>query len=98
MVGNDCLFAAGVLMSTTDNHPIYDLTSGERLNTAGDIIIGNHVWFCMNAKIFNHSSIPDGCVIGAVSLVNKKFNKPNCLIAGVPAKIVRENIKWESSF
>lgn len=41
-----------------------------------------------------HVDIGNGCAIGTGSLVDKKF-KSNCLIAGSPAKIVRDSIVWE---
>jgi acetyltransferase-like isoleucine patch superfamily enzyme len=39
--------------------------------------------------------IADGCVIARRSVVLGEFMKPNCLIAGIPAVIKREDISWE---
>ena len=38
--------------------------------------------------------IPNDCVVGTGAVVTKKFDKSNCVIAGVPAKVVKENISW----
>ena len=38
--------------------------------------------------------MPDGCVIGTDAIVTRKFSKENCAIAGVPAKIIKENVFW----
>lgn len=57
-------------------------------NTRGRIKIGNNCWFGFNCTVLEGTQIGDNCVIGAGSVVNKKFPK-NCVIAGVPAKIIK---------
>ena len=42
-----------------------------------------------------HSGIPDNCVVGYKSLVNKIFKENNCIIAGHPATVVRHDITWK---
>ena len=39
-------------------------------------------------------TIPPNSIVGADSLVNKSFDRENIIIAGTPAKIVKENINW----
>ena len=95
MIGKDCMFSYGINIWTGDGHPIYDLTTGERINEDQDVIIGNHVWMGRNVSVHKGGVIPDGCVIGANSFVTKKFEEPNCIIAGTPAKIIKKNIRWE---
>ena len=80
---------------TGDGHPIYDLTTEERINEDQDVIIGNHVWMGRNVSVHKGGVIPDGCVIGANSFVTKKFYESNCMIAGTPARIIKKNIRWE---
>ncbi len=53
-----------------------------------DIIIGNDVWICTGCLILPGANIGDGTVIAANSLVNKSF-PANCLIGGIPAKIIK---------
>lgn len=38
--------------------------------------------------------IPDGCIVGMGAVVAKQFSTANSVIAGNPAKIVKENINW----
>ena len=52
------------------------------------VIIGNNIWIGANVTLVKGAEIGDGCVIGACSLVNKKFSE-NCVIGGVPAKIIK---------
>lgn len=94
-VGKDCMFSSGINVWTTDFHPIYDLETNKRVNEEQDIIIGDHVWLGGEIFISKGSIIPSGCVIGAKSFVNKAFTKENTIIAGIPAKVVKENIRWE---
>ncbi|MBZ0057730.1 MULTISPECIES: acyltransferase [unclassified Leclercia] len=94
-IGNNCMFSREIEIRSTDVHKIYDLATGDRLNLAKDIIIGNHVWIAARAIVSKGAIIPDGCVIGASSFVNKAFDIQNCIIAGTPAKVIKENIRWE---
>ncbi len=94
-VGKDCMFSSGINVWTTDFHPIYDLETNKRVNEEQDIIIGDHVWLGQEIFISKGSIIPSGCVVGAKSFVNKAFTKENTIIAGIPAKVVKENIRWE---
>ncbi len=50
----------------------------------------------MNCTILKNAYIPDGSIIGIGTLVNKNFSdSPNSVLAGVPAKKVKNNIRWE---
>jgi len=53
------------------------------------------LWNVEGTVIFNSSAgakYGNGCIIGANSFVNKVFNQNNCIIAGNPARIVKENV------
>ena len=93
IVGDDCMFSAYVIIRTTDSHSIIDCKSKMRINPAGNVIIGNHVWLGISTIVLKGASIGDDCVVGARSLVTKSFPS-NSLIAGLPAKVIRENITW----
>lgn len=93
-IGNDCLFSRDVYIWASDAHSIYDLATREVVNTAKDIKIGNHVWLCQNTTILKGAEIPDNTVVGNFSLVNKKFEEENTVIAGIPAQVKKRNIGW----
>ena len=44
--------------------------------------------------IVKGAHIPKGSAVAPYSFVNKKFNTESVLLAGIPAKIKKENIKW----
>ena len=94
-IGKDCLFAGGIKFVTSDDHTIYDINTKKRLNNPGDIIIGNHCWICADVTVLNNTEISDNSVIGTKSVVTKKFLEPNLMLAGVPAKVRKENINWD---
>jgi len=56
-----------------------------------DIFIGNDVWIGGHCSILRGSNIPDGCVIGAGSIITRhcKLN-PYCAYAGNPLKLIAE--------
>jgi len=93
-IGNECMFAREIMVRNNDAHIIIDKETGDVLNPPEDIFIGDHVWVGMRSMILKGAYIPNGSVIGAMALVNKKFEEENILIAGVPARQIRSNIEW----
>lgn len=91
--GKNCLLSWNILIMDTDAHPVYD-EEGNHINQDQPIIIGNKVWIGCRSTILKGTEINDGCIIGAGTLLNKKFCEKNCIIAGSPARIVKEKIRW----
>lgn len=94
-IGKDCLFSNSVRIRNWDGHAIVDKATGARLNTAASIRIDDHVWICENVHILKGATIGSDCVVGACAVVTNKQFPPNCVIAGIPAKVVRTGIQWE---
>lgn len=57
--------------------------------------MGNHVWCASHVSIHKGVMIGNDTIIGVRSLVLNKFDISNVIIAGSPAKIVRNDIDWE---
>ncbi|EOX8193534.1 hypothetical protein ACPWL5_004531 [Escherichia coli] len=94
-IGNNCMLSREIEIRSTDVHKIYDINTGEQLNHAKDVNIGEHCWIAARAIISKGTTIPNGCIVGASSFLNKTYPEENCIIAGIPGKIVKRNIRWE---
>lgn len=92
-IGYASLFAAHVVVATTDMHPIFDRASGERINPAENVVIGRDVWIGDSAYIMKGVTIGHGSVVGARSVVTASTPE-NVIVAGNPARVIRENIAW----
>lgn len=95
VVESDQLWAADVYVATDDMHRLADRRTGERLNPFGaDIHIGRHVWLCKDAVVTGHVDIGEGAVVGMRSVVRGQKVPAHTVVAGVPARVVREDVDW----
>lgn len=93
-IGEDCMFSNNIHIRSSDSHPIYDNETGKIINSDKSVLIGNHVWLAANCKILKGCVVEDGAVVGAHSIVTKRV-PANTIVAGNPARVVKENITWE---
>lgn len=93
IIGDNCLVSWGIHIADTDFHYTINPDTKEYYSPYGSISIGNGVWIGMRATILKNSVIPDGCIVGANSLVKKRFNENNTLLAGNPAQVKKTNIR-----
>lgn len=91
-VGNDCMFAKHINIRTSNQHGIYD-KNNKRTNIAKNVCIGNHVWIGASVLIMKGVNIGNGAMIGIRSMVTKDI-PDNCVAAGQPANVLKENIHW----
>ena len=94
-LGNGCMLSDRIDIRTTDNHSIIDRTTGERINFEEDITIGDNVWIGTGVNVLKGTYLPTGTIIGARSVVTRRFEKENCIIVGNPAKQIKENVSWK---
>ena len=93
-IGDDSQLSWGVDIWCTDAHTITDL-EGNPVNYAESIEIGRHVWVGKDVKIGKNVRIADNSIVGWGSIVTKRFDEPNVILAGIPAKIVKRGINWD---
>ena len=94
IIGNNVLMANRVFIS---DHSHGDINSEalklpplvRPLVSKGPVIIGDNVWIGVGVVIMPDVTIGNNCVIGANAVVTKSFSD-NCILAGVPAKIIKK--------
>ncbi|MBQ0087738.1 MAG: acyltransferase [Prevotellaceae bacterium] len=92
-IGDNCAIASDALIQDTDFHPILD-ENGKEKPISKPIVIGNHVWICAHAIVLKGVTIGDGAIVAAGAVVTKDV-PARCVVAGNPAKVVRENVIWK---
>lgn len=85
-IGKGTYIAINVGIITT-NHDFYNLD--EHL-PGKDVIIGKECWLGMNSVILPGVTLGDRTIVGAGSIVTKSFPEGNCVIAGNPAKKIKD--------
>ncbi|GEO04930.1 acetyltransferase [Adhaeribacter aerolatus] len=88
-IGRDVAISENVTIRDSDNHGMKAAGYKGTL----PIKIGDHVWIGMNVTILKGVTIGDGAIIAAGAVVNKNI-PARCLAAGVPARVLKENVEW----
>jgi acetyltransferase-like isoleucine patch superfamily enzyme len=94
-IGNNCMISYQVTVRNSDAHSVTDMDTGLRVNPAADVVVGNNVWLAAGCKVLKGSVVPDGSIVAASALVTKAFDTPNVVLAGNPAKVLRERKSWD---
>ena len=78
----------------TDSYNIYD-DDRNILNLDKKIVIVNNVWIGCRCLILKGTIVPNNCIVGANTMLNRKFDEENTIIAGIEANVKRKNISWK---
>jgi acetyltransferase-like isoleucine patch superfamily enzyme len=97
LFGEDCMISSQVYVSLSDIHPIFDRATGQRINPAASIHVGDHVWAGLRCMILKGAQVGDGAIIAAGSIVSG-LAPSNAVVAGSPARTLRENVEWRRDF
>lgn len=85
IIGKGSYIAPGVGVITA-NH---DLSCLKHSAPGQAVVIGENCWVGMNSVILPGVTLGPQTVVGAGSVVTKSFPEGKCIIAGVPAKLLR---------
>ncbi len=88
-IGNRCLLGDLVAIYDCDFHEMNPLTRHQGSGPTAPVSIGDNVWIGSRSIILKGVTVGDNSVIAAMSLVNKPV-PPNCVVGGVPARIIKE--------
>ena len=87
-IGRNVCISDNVQIRDSDNH----LIKGKESESTKPIKIGDNVWIGMGAIILKGVTIGEGAIVAAGAVVNKDVPS-HCLVGGVPAKIIKENVE-----
>jgi acetyltransferase-like isoleucine patch superfamily enzyme len=97
IIGDDALISNGVWIRNHDMHAIHDLRTGTRINRPPvQTVIERHVWLGQDAMLLGTERIGMGAIVGTRSLV-KGTVPPRVVVAGTPARVIREGVSWGRS-
>lgn len=92
-IGSGSLISWNCLFMDTDFHKIF--LGSKIVNEPESISVGEKCWIGCRATVLKGSGIPNGAVVGAGSIVSRNLMEENSVYAGNPARLVKENIRWE---
>ncbi|TVZ08250.1 transferase family hexapeptide repeat protein [Cellulophaga sp. RHA_52] len=85
-IGKNTRIGPGVKI-ISENHDIYDIDNHIK---SSPIKIGRNCWIGANVVILPEVEVADYTVIAAGAVVTKSFKEGNCILGGVPAKVIKE--------
>ncbi|MGM0215967.1 sugar O-acetyltransferase [Enterococcus sp. AZ109] len=87
-IGDYCMIGPNTVI-TSVGHPLDAKGRREHLSLTDPVVIGNDVWIGANCVILPGVTIGNNVVVAAGAVVTK--NVPdNCVVAGVPAQVIRD--------
>jgi acetyltransferase-like isoleucine patch superfamily enzyme len=92
VIGNDVMLGYNVSLRDSDGHSF-----NESKKSSDKISINDNVWIGAKADILKGTELKSGVVVGYRSLVTSSINNKHSkksLIAGIPSKVIKENVKW----
>lgn len=92
-IGRECMFSYGVEVRTSDSHPIFD-GQGTHINPSASILIGDRVWVGTRCLILKGGSLAGGSILAAASVLTRHIGE-RMIAAGIPAKVIREDVQWK---
>jgi acetyltransferase-like isoleucine patch superfamily enzyme len=83
IIGPNCVISGG-------NHVYSGRSYRFAKSEAAPVVLESGCWVGGNCSILAGTTLPEGSVLGAGSVLDKTFQNKRCLYAGVPARPVKE--------
>lgn len=93
IIGRDAMFSSRVSSRTADPHLIYSTTTHKRVNPSRSVWVGDNCWIGEEVLLLKGARIGSGSILGARALVTRQVPS-NSSAAGVPSKVVGDNVFW----
>lgn len=85
-IGKGTWIAPNVGLITANHDPM----NPDRHLPGGDIELGEKCWIGMNSVILPGVVLGENTIVGAGSIVTQSFEHGRCVLAGAPARVVRD--------
>lgn len=85
-IGSNCAIADGVRILDNSWHTA--------ANPKQSVYVGDNVWIAGGAMVLPGVSIGKGAIIASGAVVTKDV-PARCMVAGVPARVIKENVEWK---
>ena len=87
-IGRNCRISHNVRVYSKSDYANQDFSNPNLRTKTGDIVINDDVWIGVNTYIGPKIIVGKNSVIGANSVLTKDVPE-NCIVGGVPAKIIK---------
>lgn len=89
-VGEHVFIGEDVLIRDSDGHEVV----GQGKPMSQPIVIEDHVWIGARVTVLKGVTIGEGAIVAAGAVVSRDV-PPHTLVAGVPARVVKEGVLWQ---
>lgn len=88
-IGDNVIIGPHVVM-VSGNHSLGNGSFRNGPSSSGVIEVRSGSWVAANCTLAKGAVLPDRSVLGANSMLNKGFEEPESIYAGVPAKFIKK--------